>query len=105
MDPRMIPKGGSDQEFTDLENRRNPNPAGVYYHPQAKKFIETGGVKMPDGSISHDQLTGTIQGDAFSQIGFRPASKEELEEYRAQQEETAKRQAKRAKSTTTSLSS
>ena len=98
MDPRFIPKGGSEQEFTDLENRRNPNPAGVYYHPQAGKFVETGGVKMPDGSISHDQVAGTIQGDAFRQIVYRPATEEELAEYRARQAEQEK---KSAKSTTT----
>lgn len=85
MDPRMIPKGGSDEEFTDLEQRRNPNAAGVYYHPGADKFIETGGIKMPDGSISHDQLTGTIQGDAFAQVGFRPATPEQEAAYNAKQ--------------------
>jgi hypothetical protein len=85
MDPRMIPKGGSDEEFTDLENRRNPNPAGVYYHPGANKFLETGGLKMPDGSISHDQLAGTIQGDAFAQIGFKPANDEQKAYYEADQ--------------------
>jgi hypothetical protein len=80
----MIPKGGSDEEFTDLEQRRNPNSAGVYYHEKADKFIETGGVKMPDGSIAYDQLAGTIQGDAFAQIGYRKATPDQATAFEAQ---------------------
>jgi hypothetical protein len=105
MDPRMIPKGGSSEEFTDLENRRNPNLAGVYYHPEAKKFLETGGQTMPDGSVAYDLVGGTIQGDAFRQIGFRAATDEEAAQFHADKEAQRQKARKESSSTTTSLSS
>lgn len=104
MDPRMIPKGsGPEYNFGEMEGKARPNEPGVYYHPQANKFIETSGIKRQDGSISYARDPGKIQGDAFTQIGFRPASEEELKEYRAKQEEKAKAKKKAESSKTTTL--
>lgn len=106
MDPRMIPKGsGPEYNYGELEGKARPNEPGVYFHPQAQKFIETTGTKRPDGSMSYARDTGKIQGDAFAQIGYRPATEEELKEYRAKQEATAEAQRKRATATTTVMSS
>lgn len=104
MDPRMIPKGsGPEYNYGEQDGKARPNEPGVYFHPQAQKFIETTGIKRPDGSISYARDAGKIQGDAFAQTGYRPANDEELREYRAQQEERAKAAAKKANSKTTVL--
>lgn len=106
MDPRMIPKGGSrEYNYGEQEGKALPNEPGVYFHPQAGKFVETTGVQRPDGSISYSKDQGKIQGDAFTQMGYRPANEEELREYRAQQEKKAEAKRKEKSSTTTVLSS
>lgn len=79
MDPRLIPAGSS-PEYQG--NGRPLNEPGVYYHPGADKFIETGGVRMPDGSVSYANNEGQVQGDAFVQIGYHKADEKELEEYK-----------------------
>jgi hypothetical protein len=68
----------------------------VYFHPQAQRFVETAGQRRPDGSMAYNVDGGRIQGDAFVQLGYRPASEKELEEYRADQ--AAKRELARIKS-------
>lgn len=91
MDPRMIPKGsGPEYNYGEMEGKARPNEPGVYFHPQAQKFVETTGVKRPDGSRVYAQQAGKIQADAFVQLGYRPASEQELKEYQARQEATAK---------------
>lgn len=106
MDPRMIPKGGS-QEYTFGEQTgdRQPNSPGVYYHPEAQKFIETGGVKRPDGSTSYHQDSGKIQADAFVQFGYRPAKQDELAAYQAAQKAAAEAERIKKSRTTTRFSS
>lgn len=107
MDPRMIPRG-SGPEYNYDENTggaARPNEPGVYFHPQAQKFIETAGIKRPDGSIAYSVDSGRVQGDAFVQLGYRPASDEELKEYRAQQAAKAEEKRKRESATTISMSS
>lgn len=106
MDPRMIPRGsGPEYNHDGQGGQARPNEPGVYFHPQAEKFIETAGTKKPDGSISYASGPGQIQGDAFAQLGYRPASKDELKEYRAQQEQKAKAQRIEESSKTTVMSS
>lgn len=108
MDPRMIPRGGSKEEYNYDQNAGGPgrpNEAGVYFHPQAGKFIETYGVERPDGSTTYAQDSGKIQGDAFAQIGYRPATKEEAAEFRARKEARAKEMKVKANSTTTVMGS
>lgn len=91
MDPRMIPKGGSaEYNYGEQDGKARPNEPGVYFHPQAGKFIETTGIQRSDGSVSYARDPGKIQGDAFTQLGYRPATEEELKEYRSQQEGKAK---------------
>lgn len=88
MDPRMNQNG--EYNFGERDGSRQANLPGVYYHPAADAFVETGGVKKSDGSIAYDQNTGRIQADAFVQIGYRLATDEEVKRYRAEQEKTAK---------------
>jgi hypothetical protein len=102
----MIPKGSAQEYNHDGQGgEARPNEAGVYFHPQAQKFVETAGVKRPDGSIAYAQGAGKIQGDAFTQIGYRPATDEELKEYRAQQKERAEAQRLKDSRKTTAMSS
>lgn len=105
MDPRMIPKGSGPEYNSSDEGRRPDNQPGVYFHPQAGKFIETAGQRRPDGSMAYNIDGGKIQADAFTQMGYRPASEEELRQYNAEQ--AAKREMARIKaaSKTTVLSS
>lgn len=91
MDPRMIPRGSSSEyNYGEQDGKARPNEPGVYFHPQAGKFIETTGVKRPDGSMAYSRDAGKIQGDAFTQLGYRPANEKELKEFRATQEEQAR---------------
>lgn len=105
MDPRMIPQGSSSEYNYADGGPRRPNDPGVYFHPGAQKFVETAGVRRPDGTLAYHQEPGKIQADAFVQMGYRPASKEEAEEYQARQKEIRQAEEKKAKSTTTTLSS
>lgn len=109
MDPRMVPKGGSDDEFNwdsnAFGNRGRAHEPGVYFHPQAQKFIETARVQTADGSVAYHPDQGKIQGDAFAQIGYRLATKDELKEYRAKQKEAAEAKRRNAGSKTTVLAS
>jgi hypothetical protein len=104
MDPRMIPKGSGPEYNSSDEGQRPDNQPGVYFHPQAGKFVETAGQRRPDGSMAYSIDGGKVQADAFTQIGYRPASKEELKQYNAEQ--AAKREMARIKAsrTTTILS-
>lgn len=106
MDPRMIPKGSASEYNNDSDGGiAPPNEPGVYFHPQAQKFIETTSIKRPDGSVVYAKGPGKIQGDAFTQLGYRPASEQELKEYRADQEAKTKAQKVKENRTTTVLSS
>ena len=91
MDPRMIPKGAPNGEYNygEQDGTRQPNAPGVYYHPQAKKFTETAHVVREDGSKAYARDQGKIQGDAFTQIGYRPANEQELKEYEERKRESA----------------
>jgi hypothetical protein len=104
MDPRMIPKGSGPEYNSGDEGQRPDNQPGVYFHPQAEKFIETAGQRRPDGSMAYNVDGGKVQGDAFTQLGYRPASEEELKQYEAEQ--AAKREMARinASRKTTTLS-
>lgn len=105
MDPRMIPKGsGPEYNYGEQDGKVMPNTPGLYFHPQAQKFVETTGIKRPDGSMAYAQEAGRIQGDAFKQLGYRPASDEELREYRARQEKAAEEKRRKETSTTTTMS-
>lgn len=57
----------------DLENQgdgRARNTPGVYFHPEAGKFVETSAL-----------VPGHVQADAAVQIGYRKATDKEAEEY------------------------
>jgi hypothetical protein len=101
----MIPKGSSPEYNSSDDGQRPDNQPGVYFHPQAEKFIETAGQRRPDGSMAYNVDGGKIQADAFTQMGYRPATKEELSQYNAEQ--AAKREIARIKaaSKTTVMSS
>jgi hypothetical protein len=102
----MVPKGGSTEyNYGEKEGTALPNNPGLYFHPQAGKFIETAGVKRPDGSTSYATDSGKIQADAFVQFGYRPATAEEAKEYRARQEAEAAERRKKDTATTVSMSS
>lgn len=106
MDPRMIPKGSALEYNHDGQGgEARPNEPGVYFHPQANKFIETTGIKRPDGSISYARDAGRIQGDAFVQIGYRPASEQEQGHFKAAQKAAATVQRIKQTRTTTAMSS
>lgn len=107
MDPRMIPKGAPNGEYTfgEQDGTRRANEAGVYYHPQADKFVETAGVKRQDGSMAHHRDTGKIQADAFVQIGYKPATDEQVSDYRAKQKDQETANRIEASRTTTVMSS
>ncbi len=78
MDPRMNKNG----EYNWAERGgRMPNRPGVYYHPQADKFVETAGQRRPDGTVAYAEEEGKIQADAFVQMGYRLATDEELVVY------------------------
>lgn len=101
MDPRMIPKGsGPEYNYGELEGKAQPNLPGVYFHPQAEKFIETTGIRRPDGSISYAQDPGKIQADAFTQMGYRPATAEEARFYQEAQKAAALARKKKESRTT-----
>lgn len=106
MDPRMIPKGSGPEYNYDENNggQGRSNEPGVYFHPQAQKFIETSRVQTPDNSVAYQPDQGRIQGDAFVQIGYRPATEEELKEYRAKQQEVAEAKRRTGNSKTTVMS-
>lgn len=106
MDPRMIPKGsGPEYNHDGQGGQAPPNEPGVYFHPQAEKFVETTGIERPDGSISYSKDAGQIQGDAFAQIGYRPANEEESRYHREAKKALAKAQALKKSRKTTVLSS
>jgi hypothetical protein len=106
MDPRMIPRGGSPEYNSgELEGKARSNEPGVYFHPQAQKFIETTGTKRPDGSMSYARDPGKIQGDAFTQIGYRQATKEEAGYHQAAKKAIETVQRIKRSSTTTVMSS
>ena len=97
MDPRNNRDSKQEYNFGELDGKARANEPGVYYHPQADKFIETsaalnpdGTVRLADGKASYFRETGLIQADAFVQVGYRLATDEEVKRYRAQQSETAK---------------
>lgn len=103
MDPRMIPKGSSPEyNYGEQDGKARPNEPGVYYHPQANKFMETTGQKKPDGSMVYARDAGKIQGDAFVQLGFRQADEQEKRYYREAQ--TAANKVLRVKNTRTTVS-
>lgn len=106
MDPRMIPKGAPNGEynFGEQDGTRRANEPGVYYHPGAQKFVETFGVERPDGSVTYAKESGKIQGDAFVQLGYRPASEQELKEYAERKKESAARLAEKRKVAARSVS-
>ena len=98
MDPRNNRDSKQEYNFGELDGKARANEPGVYYHPQADKFIETSAALNPDGSVrlnsegkaTYFRDTGLIQADAFVQAEYRPATDEEVKRYRAQQSETAK---------------
>jgi hypothetical protein len=92
MDPRMISKGRPSGEYNygEQDGSRRANEPGVYYHPQADKFVETAGAPRSDGSIAYAQHTGKVQADAFVQIGYRHATKEEATAYEARKKDQEK---------------
>lgn len=96
MDPRNNRDSKQEYNFGELDGKARANEPGVYYHPQADKFIETSAALNPDGTVrlvegkaSYFRETGLIQADAFVQVGYRPATDEEAKRYRAQKSETA----------------
>jgi len=97
----MIPKGSGPEYNASDEGQRPDNQPGVYYHPQADRFIETAGQRRPDGSMVYNVDGGKIQADAFTQIGYRPATEKELKHYNADQ--AAKREMARIKATRTTI--
>jgi hypothetical protein len=101
MDPRMNSNG--EYNWEERDGRKRPNEAGVYYHPQADKFVETGGQKRPDGTIAYAQNEGKIQADAFVQMGYRRANSEELKAYEAKQKDQEKANRIEASRKTTTL--
>lgn len=106
MDPRMIPKGSATEYNHDGQGgQARPNEPGVYFHPQAEKFIETTGMKRPDGSISYAKEQGKIQGDAFKQIGYQAANEEQQVYYKEAQKAAARVLALKKSRTTTVMSS
>lgn len=104
MDPRMMPKGEYNYSDNEPGNVGRANEPGVYFHPGAQKFIETAHIKRPDGSKSYSVDQGKIQGDAFAQMGFRPATDEELKEYEARQADVSAEQRKKDNATTVVMS-
>lgn len=78
MDTSRIAKG--QQELEKQGDGRVVNKPGVYYHPQADRFVET--AKL---------VPGYIQADAFVQLGYRLATSEELVRYTAQVEANKKK--------------
>lgn len=106
MDPRMIPKGSaSEYNYGEQDGKALPNDPGVYFHPKAEKFVETTGVKRPDGSKAYVRGAGKIQADAFVQLGYRQASQEEAAHYRSAQKASAEVQRIKDSRTTFSMSS
>jgi hypothetical protein len=100
----MIPKGsGPEYNYGEQDGKAAPNNPGVYFHPQAQKFIETTGVKRPDGSVAYARDPGKIQGDAFKQIGYRQASEEELKYFREAQAAASEVARIKASRTTTTI--
>jgi hypothetical protein len=91
MDPRLNDmRNKGEYNYGEQDGTRRPNMPGVYYHEGADKFIETGGVKLPDGRTVHESASGKIQADAFRQMGFRPATAEEQAAYDAAQKAAAR---------------
>ena len=99
MDPRMNPHGSKNEYNWAERDGREPNTPGVYYHPQADKFIETaftvdfrtGQPVLQDGERVYDRINGKVQADAFVQVGYRKATPEEVKQYRIEQAELSKK--------------
>ena len=101
MDPRMNKNG----EYNWAERGgRQPNQPGVYFHPEAGKFVETAGQRRPDGSVAYSDDTGKLQADAFVQMGYRPASEEERKQYEQKLKDQEKANRIAASRTTTVMS-
>ena len=91
MDPRLNDlRNKGEYNFGEHDGTRRPNMPGVYYHEKADKFVETGGVKMPDGHTAYETAAGKIQADGFRQMGYNPADEKQLAYYLATQEAAAK---------------
>jgi hypothetical protein len=103
MDPRLANKG--EYNFGERSGEALPNNPGVYYHPQADRFVETAGQRREDGSTAYFENSGRIQADAFTQIGYRPATKEELMAYEAKKKDQEKANRIEASRVTTAMSS
>lgn len=103
MDPRLANKG--EYNFGERSGTALPNNPGVYYHPQANKFVETAGQRREDGSIAYFENSGKIQADAFAQIGYRAATDEERKAYEAMKKDQEKANRVEASRITTAMSS
>lgn len=93
----MIPQASKNEYNWGERTGRSPNTPGVYYHPEAKKFVETsfntdvdGNPILRNGQPIYHQATGKIQADAFVQIGYRKATDEEIKLYRSERAKLAK---------------
>lgn len=83
MDPRLAAKG--EYNYGERDGTARSNEPGVYYHPEAKTFVETANTVNPNtGHVSYFAETGRIQADAFVQLGYRPATEAEIATYRKQ---------------------
>lgn len=83
MDPRLIPRNSaSEYNYGEQSGDASPNEAGIYYHPQADKFVETTGVNRSNGEFVYDRSSGKIQADAFVQLGYRLATEDEVKRYK-----------------------
>lgn len=106
MDPRLNDlRNKGEYNYGEQDGTRRPNQPGVYYHKGANKFVETGGVKMPDGSVAYDAAAGKIQADAFRQMEYEPATPEQKAFYHASQQAAAKVAKIKQSRTTTVMSS
>lgn len=103
MDPRMTKNG--EYNFGERDGTARANEPGVYFHPQAGTFVETAGQRLPDQAASYARDTGKIQADAFVQMGYRPATSEELKAYEAKLKDQEKANRIEASRTTTVMSS
>ena len=88
MDPRLRDK--NEYNYGEQDGTRKANEPGVYYHPKANKFVETGGTKLPNGQVAYNTANGKIQADAFRQMEYQPATPEQAAYYHAGQEAAAK---------------
>lgn len=105
MDPRLNDlRNKGEYNYGEQDGTKRPNSPGIYYHDKANKFVETGGVKMPDGKIAYDSAAGKIQADAFRQMEYKPANDDQTAYYHASQEAAAKVARIRQSRTTTVMS-